>query len=199
MNEWKDNKLENIFFKIILKNKSLNLEILKIYNLINSQNISLLDKRDINNKVFWFWLINENDEIQKLLKIIRNDNIKTYLLYKIIFELIEDILDIEDIKHIDILLSNTKENVTTDIVYFLRDIFEFIFMNLKEKFNSKEKYYEIFSKDYLNDEEKIKLLEEIDNLFTDIVENIKESKEKNIIKNKIQLELKKKNKLYNIK
>jgi hypothetical protein len=47
-----ENKLDRLFFIIILNNKELSIEILRIYDLINNQNISKKEKDIINQKIF---------------------------------------------------------------------------------------------------------------------------------------------------
>ena len=199
MNEIKDNKLENIFFEIILNNIQLNSEILKIYDLINNQNISTEDKRIINKRIFWFWIVNEDEEIKELLKEIRNDNIRNYLLYKLVFELIEWIFNITDQEHLDLLLSNTKEEIETDIIYFLRDIFELLFKKIEKYLKNKKSLIELFSKDYLGDDELNTFINEIEILFSKLIIEINASQEKEKIVGKIKKEIEKKYKILNSK
>ena len=199
MNERNDNKLENKFFEIILNNRKINEEILKIYDLINSQNISNKDKEIINKTIFGFWLINEDNEIKKLLKTIRNDNIRDYLLYKLVFEIVEDFLDISDKNHLNILLWNVKEDIETDLIYFIKDIFDIVYIKIKNELESKKSIFEKFSSDYLQDDELEDLLKEIKFIFDWLIYEVKNSSKKEIIQNKILKSLEKKNKLFNIK
>ncbi len=199
MNEKKDNKLENIFFEIILNNTQLNWEIIKIYDLINSQNISFNDRKIIIEKIFWFLIINEDEEINTLLKTIKNDNIKKYLLYKLVFELIEWIFNIDDKEHLDLLLSNTKEEIETDIIYFLRDIFELLYKKIKKYLEKRIDLNDLYSKDYLDENEIKILLNEIETLFGDIIIEVNRSEEKKKIEEKIKAEIDKKYKILNIK
>jgi len=199
MSETNDNKLENKFFEIILNNRKINEEVLKIYDLINSQNISNKDKEIINKTIFGFWLVNEDDEIKKLLKTIRNDNIKDYLLYKLVFEIVEDFLDISDKNHLNILLWNVKEDIETDLIYFIKDIFDIVYIKIKNELESKKSIFEKFSSDYLQDDELEDLLKEIKFIFDWLIYEVKNSSKKEIIQNKILKSLEKKNKLFNIK
>lgn len=199
MNEEKDNKLENIFFEMILNNHNLNIEILKIYDLIKSQNIWKNDKIIINKKIFWLWLINEDEEIKELLKSIRNDDIKEYLLYKMVFEIIEDIFDIDDTNHLNILLSNLKEELETDIIYFLKDIFKFLYEKIRSNLEAKKWFLWNIDSDYLDNKELSELLNEIEKLFKDITIELKKSEEKRLIKEKIKKEMERKNEILNIK
>ena len=193
-----DNILENLFFKIILKNKQLNSEILSIYDLINTQNISNDDKNIINDKIFWFWITNEDHEIDELIKIIRNDEIKNYLLYKMIFELIEDAVDVKDENHLNILLSNTKEELATDIIYYIKHLLDFVKNIIKKEISSKNWLFDN-KKDFLDNKELNKVLEQIEILFNNINTQLKSSKEKIKFENKIKKELEMKNKIFNIK
>jgi len=199
MIENKDNKLENIFFKIILKNRNLNWEILKIYDLINNQKISKKDKIKIIEKVLWFWIIDEDKEISDILKIIRDDDIRKSLIYKAIFELIEDIFNINNESHLLILLSNTKEDIETDLIYFLRDILDLIHLKIKQSIESNKSFLEFWSNDYLDDSELVIFLKNIESFFNQLTEEIKKSDEKKTIETKIINELNKKIKLLNIK
>ena len=198
MNERNDNKLENKFFEIILNNRKINEEVLKIYDLINSQNIYNKDKEIINKTIFGFWLVNEDNEIKKLLKTIRNDNIKDYLLYKLVFEIVEDFLDISDKNHLNILLWNVKEDIETDLIYFIKDIFDIVYSKIKNELESKKSIFEKFSSDYLQDDELEDLLKEIKFIFDWLIYEVKNSSKKEIIQNKILKSLEKKNKLFNI-
>lgn len=193
------NKLEGLFFNIILNNRGLSLEILRIYDLINTQNISKKDKEIINQKIFWFWFVDEKEEIEWLLKKIKDNNLKNYLLYKLIFELIENIFDVDDKNHIDFLLSNQKEEVETDLVYFLKDIFGNIFENLENIFISKKSLIELLSNDYLDDNELSDLINEIDQLFSELTLILNNYWWRTIVEEKIKKELKIKAKLYAIK
>ena len=199
MSETNDNKLENKFFEIILKNRKINEEILKIYDLINSQNISEKDKEVINTAIFGFWLVNEKDEIEDLLKKIRNDWIEKFLLYKLVFEIIEDFLDIKDKNHLNILMWNIKEDIETDFIYFIKDIFDIISRKIEAELISKKSIFEQFSSDYLQDYELEELLKEIKFIFDWLVYEVKNSSKKEEIQNKIFKSLEKKNKLLNIK
>jgi len=199
MSERNDNKLENKFFEIILNNRKINEEVLKIYDLINSQNISKKDKKIIHKTIFGFWLINEDDEIEKLLRTIRNDNIRDYLLYKLVFEIIEDFLDISDKNHLNILFWNVKEDIETDLIYFIKDIFDIVYRKIKNELESKKSIFEKLSSDYLQDDELEDLLKEIKFIFDWLVYEVKNSSKKEIIQNKILKSLEKKNKLFNIK
>lgn len=198
MSELNDNKLENLFFEIILNNTHLNSEILKIFDLINNQKISIEDKKAINKKVFWFLLVNEDKEIKDLLKIIRNDNIKEYLLYKLIFELIEDAFNVKDINHLNLLISNIKEEVETDLVYYIKHILDYIYEVLEKYLKSKDSLFDNI-KDYLNDNELEEVLLEIDKLFWDIIIEFKDSKKKREIEEKIKNVINKKSKILGIK
>ena len=199
MSETNDNKLENKFFEIILNNRKINEEVLKIYDLINSQNISKKDKEIINKTIFGFWLVNEDHEIEKLLKTIRNDNIRDYLLYKLVFEIIEDFLYISDKNHLNILFWNVKEDIETDLIYFIKDIFDIVYRKVKNELESKKSIFEKFSSDYLQNDELEDLLKEIKFIFDWLVYDVKNSSKKEIIQNKIMKSLEKKNKLFNIK
>ncbi len=198
MNEWNDNKMENIFFEMILNNNQLNSEILKLYYLINKQKISIDDKKIINEKVFWFWIINEDEEINQLLKLIRNDKIKNYLLYKMIFELLEEIFNIENSKHIDLLLSNTAEEIQTDLIYYIKFILDFVYDVIEKELKSKKWFFDNIN-DYLNDKELESVLENLDTLFSDVIKQILVSNETSKIKAKIINEVDKRNKISNIK
>jgi len=199
MSETKDNKLENKFFEIILKNRKINEEVLKIYDLINNQNISEKDKEAINKAIFGFWLVNEKEEIENLLKKIRNDWIEKFLLYKLVFEIIEDFLDIKDKNHLNILMWNIKEDIETDFIYFIKDIFDIIYKKIETELISKKSIFEQFSSDYLQDDELEDLLKEIKFIFDWLIYEVKNSSKKEEIQNKIFKSLEKKNKLFNIK
>lgn len=118
MKENFDNRLENLFFEIILNNRELNSEILELYTIINSENISTEDKKELNTKIFGFGICDEDHEIHAMLKSIRNEDIHSPLLYKTIFEFIEDIMNIHDEDHLIFMQSIVKEEVETDMIYF---------------------------------------------------------------------------------
>lgn len=194
-----DNKMEDIFFSSLLKNRYLNSEIFKIYDLINTQNISEEDKIHINEKIFWYWLSEENHEIIELLDVIRHEEIRNHLVYKLIFELVEDVLDVDDKDHLDILLSEIIEEIETDMIYFLRDILELVYVDLKKRFSKREGMTEFFKDDYMSDKELSSLFDELDVLFIDLIINIKNSDEKKAIEDKIRNEIEVKKKIFEIK
>lgn len=194
-----DNKLEDIFLKIILSNSQINWEIIKFYDLINNQKISLSDKKIIIDKILGILIVNEKEEIDSFLKTIRNEDMEDKLLYKVIFELIESIFDINDKKHLILLLSNTKENIETDIIYFLKDIFDLLYMKTVKYLKKKNNLVDLFSKDYLSNNELNTLLNEIEILFKDITIEIINSKKKIEIQNKIKQAIEKNYKILSIK
>jgi len=196
-----DNKVEDIFFTRVVKNYSLNSEILKIVDLINEQNISSKDKNKIFNKIFWKWIINKDDEINSFLSEIRsNRNLDYSLLYKLIFLLIEDIFDIDDKESLNFVMADLSEDLETEFIYLIWSILEYATKKLEEFFDENESIFETISDDYLDDKELDKILNKLDYLFEDLITWIKTSfNEIQKFKDKIKRWSDEKNLILNIK
>jgi len=196
-----DNKVEDIFFTRVVKNYSLNSEILKIVDLINEQNISSKDKNKIFNKIFWKWIINKDDEINSFLSEIRsNRNLDYSLLYKLIFLLIEDIFDIDDKESLNFVMADLSEDLETEFIYLIWSILEYATKKLEEFFDENESIFETISDDYLDDKELDKILNKLDYLFKDLITWIKTSfNEIQKFKDKIKRWSDEKNLILNIK
>lgn len=199
MNEKKDNKLEDVFFEIVLNNTQLTLEIIKLYELIQEQSISESDKEIITKKIFGFSVVNNDEEIIPLLKTIRwkQDN-KNQLLYTLILSVSEKLFNIEDSVHSSFLQSNTKEDISTDLIYLFQSTTTEIYEHLNLLLENKKSLLESFSDDYLDDDELQILESEIEWLFEEVLQKIFETETYIKISNKIEKELLEKKKISEI-
>jgi hypothetical protein len=153
-------------------------------------------------------LINETTEVNDFLKNIRYVNIedinnnrddKDKLLYKFVFNIIEEIFNIEDKEHLSFIMSNLDEELRVDIIYYFRDVFNLIYRKLDDFLSDYKSLFEKFSNDYMSDNELIEILSRIDVLFNDLLFEVKKSNELNLFKVKIINWIDKKNTISNIK
>lgn len=199
MNEKKDNKLEDVFFEIVLNNTQLTLEIIKLYELIQEQSISESDKEIITKKIFGFSVVNNDEEIIPLLKTIRwKQDSKNQLLYTLILSVSERLFNIEDSVHSSFLQSNTKEDISTDLIYLFQSTTTEIYEHLNLLLENKKSLLESFSDDYLDDDELQILESEIEWLFEEVLQKIFETETYIKISNKIEKELLEKKKISEI-
>lgn len=199
MSEAIDNTLENIFFQNIVSNSSLNWEILKISHVIMSQNISEKDKIILHKIIIGVGIMDEKEEIKNVLESIRDTDNNLFLLYKLIFQIVEEIFDIDDTDHLNYLLLDHKEEMETDIIYLLRDIIVFIWKELENIFGKKEGIHELLSPDYMSDHELQSIKIELWDLFTELWEKIKQGPEVENLKKEVHNSMSEKNKIFSIK
>lgn len=140
MKNSKDNKLENYIFESILNNSQFNSLILDIFDVFSKQNISKNDKQRIFEIIFGWGIMDEDGEIRTYISDQKKQYDNNSLLYKTIYTFIQYIFNIDDENHLDFILTDAKEEIETDIIYFFRDVLEYIKESLKGLLNKKEKY-----------------------------------------------------------
>ena len=197
--EENDNKLEDEIFECILNNRWLNQELLKISEIVMAQNIDQKDKQILHELILWKWIIDEDHEIKSTLHNIRNWDIHVSLINILIFKIIEDICDLDDKDYLLYVLSTHKEKLDTDINYFIRDILVFIKKQINIEFKKFRNISEYLKNDYMIDQERGEMQENMNTLFTLIWEEIQKSWKLKTLETEIHWILTNKRKLISIK
>ena len=131
----------------------------------------------------------KTENIQDVLDEIRHENLSDFLLFKTIFDLAEDVFDITDEKMLILLSSNTKQDVEADIIYFLEKIIFYILKVLRIMFAQDGEYHEFFSKEYLQTRELMNLLIELERIFAQITEYVRDCADKKKIEARLKQDI----------
>lgn len=175
--EINDNILENFMFDFVLRNKSIQTETLNFVDFIYFQNISLYDKKEIIYEIFWNGIVDEKEEINKVILDYRKWN-KIPKIYEILFKIFEEELNLYDKYSLNFIQNESKFELENLLNILSFKIFMTIFYIIKKELLSKKSIFERFSWDFLNDEEKTDFI----NFIQKLNYNFDEEDKKTILK-----------------
>ena len=190
MEQW-DNKLEDQIFENILNNRSLSGEILKISDLIMSQKINSNYKATLHFLIVWRWIVNEDQEIQEIIQDIRAKDKQVPLISMLIFKIIEEVCDVEDQEYMIYILNCHKEELETDLNYFIVTILESIRVDIEKEFKTHKDISDMLKNNYMDHIEYEDMKRDTSHIFNIFWKRIYDSWQLKIFEKEIEIVLKK--------
>ena len=190
-----DNIVENFMFDFILRNPLIQQKLLELTSFIFSQKMAYSDIQDIFSAILWKHIVDENDEINEIIKNYREKN-KIPKLYEILLWFIENKINLDDKISLNFIQNQLKYELEHNILNISIKIVDFLAKKIKKEISSKKSIFEIWVSDYMDEKEKEEFLNFIYNINYDFDED--DNKKIDWINELIKSFLKK-NEIYNIK
>lgn len=185
-----DSIVENFLFDYVLRRENIQTSILSLRDTISSQNISSEDKKELSVFLVGKEIVDETQEIKTLIHNYRTQK-HLPVVYRLIVQYLESIIDIDDRESLNYLLHEKSDEIEGDIAILLREIVKDVVAYIKKQIMKNESFIEIFSHDYLSDTEKTTLKKmfaemhiELDEVGQQKVQHIRSEIQKTIDSNK---------------